>query len=157
MKYAVKCLILLSFVCFVVLVTRTILAQQGEWREVSREELQMKTSRVEPDADAEAIFWEVHVDDSSEYELVRKHYVRVKIFTERGQEKYSKIDIPFRKGVKIKDLVARVVKPDGSTIEISEKDVFEREIVKTSGTKVKAKSFVVPGIAPGVVVEYRSS
>jgi hypothetical protein len=84
MKYAVKCLILLSFVCFVVLVTRTILAQQGEWREVSREEPQMKTSRVEPDADAEAIFWEVHVDDSSEYELVRKHYVRVKIFTERG-------------------------------------------------------------------------
>jgi hypothetical protein len=136
-------------------ILRTILAQQGEWREVSREELQMKTSRVEPDADAEAIFWEVHVDDSSEYELVRKHYVRVKIFTERGQEKYSKIDIPFRKGVKIKDLVARVVKPDGSTIEISEKDVFEREIVKTSGTKVKAKSFVVPGIAPGVVVEYR--
>jgi hypothetical protein len=59
--------------------------------------------------------------------------------------------------VKIKDLVARVVKPDGSTIEISEKDVFEREIVKTSGTKVKAKSFVVPGIAAGVVVEYRSS
>jgi hypothetical protein len=84
MKYAVKCLILFSFVCFVVLVTRTILAQQGGWREVSREELQMKTSRVEPDADAEAIFWEVHVDDSSEYELVRKHYVRVKIFTERG-------------------------------------------------------------------------
>ena len=33
------------------------------WRPVTQEELQMKTPKVEADADAEAIFWEVRLDD----------------------------------------------------------------------------------------------
>lgn len=125
-----------------------------EWREVTPAELQRKTAKVEADADAEAIFWEVRVDDSSE-NLVMKHYVRVKIFTERGREKYSKIDIPFIKGVKIKNIMARVIKPDGTTVELAKNDVFDREIAKTDKVKVKAKSFAVPNIEPGVIVEYR--
>lgn len=125
-----------------------------EWREVTQAELQRKTGKVEANADAEAIFWEVRVDDSTE-NLVMKHYVRVKVFTERGREKYSKIDIPFIKGMKIKNVMARVIKADGSVVELAKADVFDREIVKTDKVKVKAKSFAVPNIEPGVIVEYR--
>lgn len=125
-----------------------------EWREITAAERQMKTAKVEADADAEAIFWEVRVDDSTE-NLVMKHYVRVKIFTERGREKYSKVDIPFIKGVKIKEIMARVVKADGAMVELNKNDIFEREIAKTDKIKVKAKSFAVPNIEPGVIVEYR--
>src|SRR2546423_380377 len=89
-----------------------------DWRAVTPEELAMKTPKVEPDADAEAIFWEVKIDDSSADELSLQHYVRVKIFTEQGREKYSKFDIPFTKGMKIKDVAARVTRPDGSAVEI---------------------------------------
>lgn len=134
--------------------SQIVLAQDKEWREVSSAELAMKTPKVEPDADAEALFWEVRIDDSSE-DLSMKHYVRVKVFTERGREKYSKIDIPFIKGVKIKDIKARVIKADGTMVELAKNDVFEREIVKTDKIKVKAKSFAVPNIEPGVIVEYR--
>lgn len=126
-----------------------------EWREITPAELQMKTPKVEPGADAEAIFWEVRIDDSSSEDLSMKHYVRVKIFTELGREKYSKFDIPFIKGIKIKDIAARIIKADGSIVEISPKDVFEREIIKANKVKVKAKSFAVPNIEPGVIVEYR--
>jgi len=126
-----------------------------EWREITPGELQMKSPKVDPDADAEAIFWEVRIDDSSDANLTIKHYVRVKIFTERGREKYSKFDVPFTKGTKIKDLQARIIQPDGTASEIGKNDIFEREIVKASGVKVKAKSFAVPNIAPGVIVEYR--
>nr|MDQ3042186.1 DUF3857 and transglutaminase domain-containing protein [Acidobacteriota bacterium] len=126
-----------------------------EWRQVSPAELAMKTPRVEPDADAEAIFWEVRVDDSASDELALRHYVRVKIFTERGRESYSKFDIPFARGRKIKDIAARVIKADGSMVEISKQDIFEREIVKVNKVKIKAKSFAVPNIEPGVIVEYR--
>lgn len=125
-----------------------------DWRAITPSELQMKTAKVETDADAEAIFWEVRVDDSSE-NLTMKHYLRVKIFTERGREKYSKIDIPFIKGVKIKNIMARVIKADGSIVELTKNDVFEREVAKTDKIKVKAKSFAVPNIEPGVIVEYR--
>src|SRR5262245_21695311 len=33
--------------------------------------------------------------------------------------------------------------------------VFDREIVRLSGLKVKAKSFALPAVEPGVIVEYR--
>lgn len=132
---------------------QTVLAGD-DWREITPAELQMKAAKVEADADAEAIFWEVRVDDTSE-SLVMKHYIRVKVFTERGREKYSKIDIPFVKGVKIKNIMARVIKADGSIVELTKNDVFDREIAKTDKIKVKAKSFAVPNIEPGVIVEYR--
>jgi hypothetical protein len=142
-------------VCLGLLATTSVKAGGDEWRPVSPEELGMKTPKVEPGADAEAIFWEVRIDDSSEEDLAMQHYVRVKIFTERGLEKYSKFDIPFTKGMKIKDIAARVTKPDGSAVEIQKGDIFEREILKANAIKVKAKSFAIPGLVPGVIVEYR--
>lgn len=132
----------------------SLTAAAQDWREVTPAELQMKSSKVEPNADAEAIFWEVRVDDGTE-DLIMKHYVRVKVFNERGREKYSKVDIPFVKGSKVKNVMARVIKPDGAIVELAKTDVFEREIAKTDKIKVKAKSFAVSGIEPGVILEYR--
>ena len=132
-----------------------ISAQDKDWRPISPDDLRTKEPKVESDADAEALFWEVRIDDSSSDDISRKHYVRVKIYTERGREKFSKFDIPFTKGTKIKDLAARVIKADGSIVEIGKADIFEREIIKADGLKVKAKSFAIPNIEPGVIVEYR--
>jgi hypothetical protein len=126
----------------------------GDWRAVAPEELAMKTPKVEPDADAEAIFWEVRIDDSSD-DLAMQHYVRVKIFTDRGREKYSKLDIPFTRKTKIKDIAARVIKPDGSPVEITKQDIVEKEIIKAGGVKLKVKSFAIPNLEIGSIVEYR--
>ncbi len=127
-----------------------------DWREVTPAELALKNPKVEADADAEAIFWEVRIDDSDSSDLALNHYVRVKIFTERGREKFSKIDIPYVKGEKkIKNIAARIIRPDGSIVEIGKDDIFEREIVKVNKVKIRAKSFAVPNIEPGVIVEYQ--
>ena len=150
-----KRFVALILVCLSAVFSQSAFAGGDEWRAVSPEELAMKTPKVDADADAEAIFWEVRVDDSSSEKLALNHYVRVKIFTERGREKYSKFDIPFTRGMKIKDVAARVIKTDGTTIEIGKQDIFEREIVKANKIKIKAKSFAVPNIEPGVIVEYR--
>ena len=126
-----------------------------EWRPVSPEELALKTSVVEKDADAEAIFWEVRIDDSLVDELSFKNYIRVKIFTDRGKESQSKIDLQYVGSTRIKDIAARVIKPDGSIVELKKEDIFERTLVKASGVKVKAKSFALPGVEPGAIIEYR--
>ena len=149
-----KSFTLLSILALSAVFSLNALAQDKNWREVTPAELQMKTPQVEPDADAEAIFWEVRVDDGSE-DLVMKHYIRVKIFNERGRDKYSKVDIEFVKGSKVKNVMARVIKPDGSIVEVGKADVFEREIIKTDKVKVKAKSFAVPSIETGVILEYQ--
>ena len=125
------------------------------WRAVSPAEMQMKTPQVDPGADAEAIFWDVTLDDKKLGKMSYNHYVRVKIFTERGRERFSKFDIPFVKGKKVEAVAARVIKPDGTIVALKPEDVFEREIVKSGNVKIKAKSFAVPGIEPGVIVEYQ--
>jgi hypothetical protein len=126
-----------------------------DWKPVTPADLQIKTPSVEPNADAEALFWEVRVDDANTDSLILKHYIRIKIFTERGREKYSKVDIPYTKGVKIGNVIARVIKPDGSIVEITKNDIFDREIVRQDKVKVRAKSFAVSGIEPGVIFEYQ--
>ena len=140
-----------------------LIAQSKEWKPVSTAELQLSSSKVEPGADAEAILWDVYVadeDTGSEYQTVLNHYIKIKIFNDRGREAFSKIDIPFGKigssaEIKIKDIAARTTKLDGSVVELKSSDIFERDVVKGNGIKVKSKSFAVPGIEPGAVIEYR--
>jgi uncharacterized protein DUF3857/transglutaminase superfamily protein len=131
------------------------LAGGEEWRPVDPSDLAPKAPIVDPDADAEAIFWDIRVDDGRENDLVLSHYLRIKIFTERGREKQSKIDIPFLSGTKIKDVAARTIKPDGSIVELAKEDVVEKTVVKISGLKLRTKSFAVPGIEPGAIIEYK--
>lgn len=134
---------------------QTTLVLVEHWRAVTPAELAQKQGVVEPDADAEAIFWEVKVDDSMPGEIVMRNYLRIKIFTERGREKFSKIDLPTEYGTNTRDLSARVIKPDGSIIELKPEDFIERTVAQVGGYKAKATSFAVPGIEPGVIIEYR--
>ncbi len=140
-------------------------AQDKNWQPVSPTELQMKTPQVEADADAEVLFWEVRMADEyfqrSGWQSVLTHHLRIKIFTERGREKNSKVDIPYgnildpNSKVLISDIAARTIKPDGTVIDLKPEEIFERDIVKMGGVKIKAKSFAVPGIETGVIIEYR--
>lgn len=130
-----------------------------DWRPVDPAELSLKSATVEKDADAEALFWEVKIDDSANGDLIFSHYVRIKVFTDRGRESQSKIDLPFGRlygsEIKINDIAGRTVKPDGSVVELKKEDVFERTIVKASGVKVKARSFAMPAVEAGCIIEYR--
>lgn len=125
------------------------------WRPVDPSDLAMKAPIVEADADAEAIFWDIRIDDHGDNDLVLQHYVRIKIFTERGREKESRIDIAYLTGTKIKDVAARTIKPNGTIIELAKEDVIEKIIVKVSGLKLQTKSFAFPGIEIGSIIEYR--
>src|SRR5260370_38245545 len=126
-----------------------------DWRPVEPAELAMKKPMVDPDADAEAIFWDIRVDVGGESDLVLSHYIRIKIFTDRGREQESKIDIPFFSGTKIKDVAARTIKPDGSIVELTKDDVVEKTVVRVSRVKLRTKSFAFPAIEPGAIIEYK--
>jgi len=150
---------------FTVLLAASLLAQAGaaraavggekDWKPVEPSQLSLSAPVVEKDADAEAIFWEVYVDDSRPYVLSLNHYIRIKVFNERGRDTQSKVDIPYFGGDQVSDIAARVIKPDGSVSELKKEDVFERTVVKASGVKFKAKTFSLPGVEPGSIVEYR--
>jgi len=130
-------------------------AGSEEWRPIEASDLALKTPMVDPDADAEAIFWDIRVDDGGDNDLVLSHYIRIKIFTDRGREKQSKIEIPFFTGTKIKDVAARTIKPDGSIIELAKQDFIEKTIIQISGRKLRSKNFTFPAIEPGSIIEYK--
>jgi hypothetical protein len=133
----------------------TVRAGGEEWKTLDPAELALKAAKVEPNADAEAIFWDIRIDDGGYSDLVLSHYVRIKIFNERGREKHSKMDIPYVNGVKIKDIAARTIKADGSIVELLKDDIIEKTVVKASGLKLKTKTFAFPGVEPGAIIEYK--
>lgn len=145
---------LFAIVCFVVF--PVILAgQDKDWRPIAPQELSASTAVVEQGADAEALFWEVRVDDSQADQLSLRHYVRIKIFTERGREDFARHDVAFTKGTKIRDLEARVTTPSGAVSYVKKEDVLERDVLKVSGFKVRAKTVAFPSLEVGSIIEYK--
>ena len=155
MKFPVCLWLLSTAACIAVCASAPGSSSGDDWRAIDPAELASKTPTVDKNADAEAIFWEVRVDDGDPGELVFSNYVRVKVYTDRGKESQSQIDLEYYGGTKIKDISARTIKPDGTIIELKKDDVHERTIVKGSGVKLKAKSFAMPAVEPGAIVEYR--
>jgi hypothetical protein len=130
-------------------------AQEKGWRPIAPADLQAQSAVVEQGADAEAIFWEVKVDDSDARELALNHYVRIKIFTDKGRDDFARHDVAFAKGRKIRNLEARVTKPDGSESFVDKNDIHERDLVKANGFKVRAKSIAFPNLEVGSIIEYK--
>src|SRR5260370_1766644 len=129
-----------------------------DWKPIDPAHLAMKSPIVQKDADAEAIFWEVRVTDEargSEFHTVLNHSLRIKIFTDRGRETQSKIDIPYANSTTISDLAGRTIKPDGTVVELSKADIFDRTIIKAGDLKINAKSFAMPAVELGAIIEYK--
>jgi len=147
------------FLCLLAVSAAPAWAAGDDWKPIDPAHLALKTATVEKEADAEAIFWEVRIDDNPDGDLIFNHYIRVKVFTDRGRESQSKVDLIygkiFRNEIKVNDIAARTIKPDGSIVELNKKDIFDRTVVKTSGLKYKARSFAMPAVEPGCIIEYR--
>jgi len=117
------------------------------------EELKMTGEPAAPGAPAIILFRQVDRDDNSKtsHEF---NYVRIKILTEEGR-KYGDVEIPFDKkiGNNVVAIKARTIEPDGKIINFDGK-VFEKTIAKSKGLKVLAKTFTMPEIRVGSVIEY---
>jgi len=138
------------------LISLPILAQT-QWKPVTEAELALKTPQVQKDADAEALLWEVKVTDeiNSGYpQTSRYNYLRLRIFTERGRE-HAKVELTYRKNQNISGVSGRTVKPDGSIISMKHDAVFDTEVVRGKSLRIRAKSFTLPDVQPGDIIEYQ--
>ena len=52
-------------------------------------------------------------------------------------------------------ILKQSVRRDGSVVELGKDAIFDKVIAKGSGNKVKVKSFVMPAVEPGAVIEYK--
>ena len=132
-----------------------------DWEPIPPEHLAQAKPVVDPEAGAEALLWTVRVEDEVESGgilSIRRHFLRVKVFTQQGAQDWSRRDIDYpQKGVRILDLSARTIQPDGSIRVMDRKAVSEETIVKGREGKLKRLTFALPAVQPGSIIEYQYS
>jgi len=127
-------------------------ARAVNFQPVSQEELKMTAEPKAPGAPAIILFRQVDRDDRglTAHEDV---YRRIKILTEEGR-KYADIEIPFFKEQgNIINIHARTIEPDGRIVSFNG-GAFDKMIVKARGLKYMAKTFTLPDVQVGSVLEY---
>jgi hypothetical protein len=127
-------------------------APAGEdWQPIDPADLALKDNPKAPGADAMILYRDSMVDahESSDIE-----YLRIKIFTQAGTKR-ADVEIPFVKGFNdIRDIRARTIRPDGTVVNFEGKP-FEKTVVKVTGLKYLAKTFTLPDVQPGCLIEYK--
>ena len=137
---------------FLLLVIQPIKLWSVSFQPVVPEELKMTSEPKAPGAPAIILFREVNRDDRGKtaHEDV---YFRIKILTDEGR-KYGDIEIPFfRDSGKIVNIHARTIRPDGSVVDFTGK-AFDKSIVKARGVRYMAKTFTMPDVQVGSILEY---
>lgn len=124
-----------------------------EFQPVNPDELKMTSEPLAPGAPAVILYRQVDRDDTTLRNVREDNYVRIKILTEEGR-KYANIEIPFLKGAdEVVQIEARTIKPDGSIAEFDGK-VFEKSLLKARTLNYLAKTFTLPSVEPGCIIEY---
>ena len=130
-----------------------------DWNPLDPAVLALKQSKTDPNADAQALFREVHVlneqHGASYPKNIVTEYVRLKIFTERGKE-FGNVQLPYFRDETIYGVQGRTIHPDGSVVELAKDSIFEK-VIEKRGYKTKVISFAMPAVEPGSIIEYRYS
>jgi Domain of Unknown Function with PDB structure (DUF3857) len=147
-----RLLALLAIVfCSGILDSRPVRAGDG-FQPVTPEELKMNGDAKAPGAPAIILFRQVDRDDNGNTSH-QFNYLKIKILSEEGR-KYADVEIPFfRSEGNIVGVRARTTRPDGSVVNFDGK-VYEKSIVKAKGLKYLAKTFTLPDVQVGSVIEY---
>ena len=120
------------------------------WAPISAQDLALKDSPVSPGEPAMILHYEVVNDNSNSSETIFK---RIKIFREEGK-KFADIEIAyFEKETQVEDIRGSVTSPDGKTENFSGV-IYDKEIVKMKKFRWSAKTFTLPNVGVGSIIEY---
>ena len=131
-------------------------ASATDWQPISPQDLALKDNPKEPGADAMILYREDVIDASKATvggDSVEE-YIRIKVFTQEGT-KQGHVEIPFIKEThNVPYIAGRTIKPDGTIVKF-DGQVLETTVVKANGVKVLAKTFTLPDVQPGCIIEYK--
>ena len=123
-----------------------------DWQPIDPADLALKDNPKAPGADAMILYRDSMVEARTSPPT--SSIIRIKIFTQAGAKR-ADVEIPFVKGFDdIRDIRARTIRPDGTVVNFGGKP-FEKTVVKVSGLKYLAKTFTLPDVQPGCLIEYK--
>jgi hypothetical protein len=84
---------------------------------------------------------------------VHRLYVRMKVLREGGRD-IGNVEVPYvRRWLTVSDVNGRTVHPNGSIVPFTVKP-FDRTVVRGHGVKINVKSFTLPDVQVGSVIDY---
>ncbi len=111
----------------------------------------MKDLLEQPGAQACVLYRDEYTNDEQGVITV---YKRIKVLTEAGR-RFADVQIAYEKfDYDVTDLRARTIHSDGTVVEFHGKPL-DKDVVKSKSVKVKVKSFSLPDVQVGSVLEYR--
>lgn len=144
------CILLVLLLGFVISARRIDAAE--DWLPIPPEDLALKDNPKQPGADAMVLYRQVDVDSKNS---TVNNYIRIKIFTTAGVKSQSDIELEYDKAEEsIQAVRGRTIQPDGSIADFDGK-TFDKEVVKGAGIKYLAKTFTMPNVQPGSIIEYK--
>ncbi len=128
-------------------------ATAADWPPITPEEQAMTSIPEQPGAPAVILNRE-----ETDNDLLHFHstYIRIKVLTEAGRQ-YADVQIPYdRHGGTINQVAGRTVHADGTVIPFEGKPL-DKVIVKQHDLRYQVKSFTLPDVQVGSIIEYRYS
>ncbi len=130
--------------------TYAIATAMDDWQPINPEELKMTEDSAHP-GDAIILYHEETADDMTRHRHV---YLRLKVLTEKGKDR-ANVEIPYDATLAgITDIKARTIAPDGTITPFTGK-AFNSTIVKAHGVKYLAKTFTLPNVQVGSIIEWK--
>src|SRR5262252_8125788 len=113
------------------------------WVPLTSQELEMKEVPGNPGARAIQLYFANYISETDHSEFF---YYRIKILKESGRSLANvEIPVPSYLGVKLQDLQARTIQPNGKIVDFTGTP-FERVVVKGRGFKFLAETFTLPDV-----------
>src|SRR5436305_6188089 len=125
-------------------------AQKEDWLPITPQDQQIKEVPGNPGAAAVQLYYADYIDDDAHTEFF---YRRIKVLTDAGKEK-GNVEIAVFPSMSVGDLKARTIHPDGKIMEFSGKP-FDKTLFKAKGVKIHAKTFTMPEVIVGSIIEYK--
>lgn len=143
-------------VVFVVLLTR-VLALWGQktrsWPPVTTADLALPDPSVDPATPAIILDYQVVTDNTYTVYFTETCYKRIKVLREEGR-KYADVEIRYFDWFeKVEEIHARVTSPNGRSTEF-DGTVYDNEVLNMKKYRVNSKTFTLPGVQVGSIIEY---
>ncbi len=124
-----------------------------DWPPISPEDLKMTDLKEQPGAPAVVLNREEIDDDMNNVQTVTE---RIKILSDAGRE-YANVELPYsRRGFSITGISGRTVHADGSVV-VFEGKPFDKTVQRGNGFRINVKSFTLPDVQVGSIIDYRFS
>ena len=130
-------------------------ALAADWLSVTDAELSLQAPKVEKDAAAEVLFWQVRVERSESWAFSGthfEHYIRIKLFNQYGCQSQGTVTLPASAEGTVS---GRTIKRDGKIVPLAKSSIVIRDAVVFRGVKSKVVAFAMPGLEPGDIIEYK--